>query len=77
MQLGGRPVKVKLRVDLTKYDSRCTEGQEGTTLPNVKMSTWGSFDTFVAVKFDNGAVMDIAINSLEFLDETIVEAQTT
>ena len=77
MQLGGKPVKVKLITDLTKYDSRCTSGQEGMTLPNVKLSMWGEWDTFVAVQFDNGARMDIAINSLAFPEETIIEAQTT
>lgn len=65
MQLGGKPVRVKLKVDLTKYDSRCKEGQEGTTIPNYKCGMYGSFDHFVAVRFDNGAVLDIAYNSLE------------
>jgi len=30
---------------------------------------WGSWDTFVAVRFDNGAVLDIAYKSLEFIDK--------
>jgi len=75
MQLGGRSVRVKLNVDLTKYDTRCVKGQEGITLPNVKLSMWGGFDHFVAVQFDNGAIMDIAISSVEFMGETIIEAQ--
>ena len=37
------------------------------TLPNVKLSMWGEWDTFVAVQFDNGAKMDIATNSLKTL----------
>jgi hypothetical protein len=69
MQLGGKARKVKLNVDLTKYDSRCVEGSTGTTIPNFKVGMWGSYDTFVAVRFDNGAVMDIAYNSLEFIDD--------
>jgi hypothetical protein len=69
MQLGGKPKRVKLNVDLTKYDSRCTLGSEGYTMPNVKLGLYGSFDHFMAVKFDNGAKLDIAINSMEFIDE--------
>jgi hypothetical protein len=66
MQLGGKPKKVKLKVDLTRYDNRLTIGQKGITIPNSKIGMYGSLDTFVAVKFDCGAVLDIAINSLEF-----------
>lgn len=66
MQLGGSPKKVTLKKDLTKYDSRLTVGQEGVTIPNVKIGMWGSYDHFVAVNFDCGAKMDIAINSLDF-----------
>jgi hypothetical protein len=71
MQLGGSPKRVKLNVDLTRYDSRLTKGQEGITIPNTKLSMWGSQDTFVAVKFDCGATLDIVINSLEFDGEYI------
>jgi hypothetical protein len=67
MQLGGEPKSVKLKVDLTKYDKRCIEGSIGTTIPNHKVGMYGSFDHFVAVRFDNGAVLDIAYNSLEML----------
>jgi hypothetical protein len=28
---------------------------------------WGSYDHFVAVKFDNGAILDIAYDGLEML----------
>lgn len=66
MQISGSPKKVKLKVDLTKYDNRLNVGQEGMTIPNCKLSSWGSYDTFVAVKFECGAKLDIAINSLEF-----------
>lgn len=66
MQLGGSPKKVKLKVDLTKYDSRLTVGVEGITMPNVKLSMWGEYDRFVAVDFQCGAKMDVTIDSLEF-----------
>lgn len=66
MQIGGNSKEVTLNTDLTKYDSRLTKGQVGKTIPNLKLSMWGSMDTFVAVKFDCGAKMDIAISSLDF-----------
>ena len=66
MQLGGTPQQVELNTDLTRYDNRLTVGQKGMTIPNRKIGIYGSYDTFVAVKFDCGAVLDIAINSLEF-----------
>lgn len=69
MQLGGKPVQVELTKDLTAYDSRCTVGQKGMTIPSYKCGLYGSFDHFVAVRFDNGAVMDIAYNSLIILTE--------
>jgi len=70
MQLGGKPVQVELTVDLRMYDSRCKVGEKGMTIPNHKCGLYGSFDHFVAVKFDNGAVMDIAYNSLNILSES-------
>ena len=69
MQLGGKPVHVELTTDLTRYDSRCKVGEKGMTIPNHKCGLYGSFDHFVAVKFDNGAIMDIAYNSLIVLTE--------
>lgn len=68
MQIGGKPRKVKLIVDLTKYDSRCVEGSTGKTIPNFKVGIWGDLDRFVAVRFDNGAVLDILYKGLEFID---------
>jgi len=62
----GEPKRVKLKVDLTKYDDRLIVGQEGYTIPWANISMYGKFDTFVAVKFDCGAKLDVAINSLEF-----------
>jgi len=70
MQLGGNPVQVELTTDLTKYDSRCAVGQKGMTIPNHKCGLYGSFDDFVAVRFDNGAILDIAYNSLNILTES-------
>jgi hypothetical protein len=69
MQIGGKPRKVKLKVDLTKYDSRCVVDSTGKTIPNYKVGIWGGSDRFVAVRFDNGAVMDVVYNSLEFINE--------
>jgi len=78
MQLGGEPKRVKLKVDLTKYDSRCTEGVEGFTIPNYKCGLYGSFDHFTAVRFDSGAVLDIAYNSLDFINvETTEDKELT
>lgn len=69
MEYSPTPRKVRLSKDLTKYDSRCTEGIIGYTIPMVKLSQWGGSDNFVAVKFDNGAKLDVATNSLTFLEE--------
>ncbi len=69
MQLGGKPLKVKLKVDLTKYDEKCTIGQEGKTIPNVKLSIWGNYDRFVAVNFNNGATMDVLWEGLEVMEK--------
>jgi len=65
MQIEGKPVRVKLIKDLTRYDKRLTAGQLGTTIPNVKLSFWGNMDTFVAVEFDCCVQMDIAYKSIE------------
>jgi hypothetical protein len=67
MEYSKTPRKVKLKTDLTKYDSRCKVGELGETIPFKKFSNFGNFDCFVAIKFDNGAKMDVAINSLEFI----------
>ena len=68
MQIAGEPKRVKLKVDLTKYDNKCKIGSLGYTIPDVKLSIWGSQDRFVAVKFDNGAQLDVLWNSLEVID---------
>jgi hypothetical protein len=65
MQNGGNPTRVKLMVDLTRYNEKCKIGELGWTIPNVKFSIWGSTDRFVAVNFDNGAKLDVLWESLE------------
>lgn len=66
MQEGGTKKRVELTRDLTKYNSNCVIGAKGYTIPDVKLSNFGNFDDFVAVKFDNGAKMDVAVSSLKF-----------
>lgn len=68
MQIGGKPIKVKLTTDLTKYDKRCVEGSTGVTIPNHRVGIWGGLDTFVAVAFDNGAVLDVLYRSIEIIE---------
>lgn len=65
MQIEGKPERVKLKVDLTKYDKRCKVGELGWTIPNEKLSMWGSQDIFVAIQFDNGAMLDVLYDSIE------------
>ena len=69
MQIAGSPKRVKLKVDLTKYDNKCKVGSLGYTIPDVKLSIWGSQDRFVAVRFDNGAQLDVLWNSLGVIDK--------
>lgn len=60
--------RVKLLVDLTRYDSRLTGGQLGTT--NMRdRSGWSAMDRFVKVRFDCGAYLDILWRSLEIIPE--------
>ena len=68
MQLGGKPIRVKLIEDLTRYDLRCKVGELGWTIPDTKLSIWGSYDRFVAVRFDNGAKLDVLWKGLEELE---------
>jgi len=65
MQMAGKPMRVKLKVDLMRYDQRCKVGELGWTMPDTKLSVWGSTDRFVAVRFDNGARLDVLWDSLE------------
>lgn len=66
MQIAGVKERVELIVDLTRYDKRLIVGSLGWTMPDVKLSMWGSEDRFVAVQFDNGACLDILYKSLKF-----------
>jgi len=66
MQIGvSGSIRVKLKTDLTKYHPECKIGSIGSTLPGIKLSEWGWSDRFVAVKFDNGAMLDVLWKSLE------------
>lgn len=69
MQIAGKPLRVKLKVDLTEYNSLCKVGSIGYTIPDIKLSIWGSQDRFVAVRFDNGAQLDVLWDSLEVISE--------
>jgi hypothetical protein len=59
--------RVKLTDDLTKYGEGLIVGLEGWTIPNVKLSIWGTEDRFVAVEFDNKVKLDVALSSLDFV----------
>lgn len=67
MQIGGKSIRVKLIIDLTKYHSECIIGMLGWSIPDYKVSYFGSQDRFVAVKFDNGIILDVLWKSLEIL----------
>ena len=65
MQEGGGPIRMRLKKDLTAYHPNAKVGALCTTLPNVKMSMWGSQDHFVAVRFDDGGSLDVTWKGLE------------
>lgn len=69
MQIGGKPERVELLVNLERYGKGLVEGIKGWTIPNVKLSMWGSEDRFVAVRFDNGISLDILYKSLKFIQK--------
>ena len=60
--------RVKLIVDLTRYDRRLVVGQLGWTNPGDR-SGWSSTDRFTKVQFDNGDYRDILWESLTVLAE--------
>jgi len=67
-QVGGEPERVKLKVDLTKYDDRLVAGEEGYTVPYAYTTMYGKhYDNFVCVKFDCGSKLDVATRSLEYI----------
>lgn len=61
-------VKVKLKVDLTRYLTGLIVGSEGYTV-----GTYGKWsrlnDNFTGVKFSNIGTLDVLIDSLEIIDE--------
>jgi hypothetical protein len=61
--------RVKLIVDLTRYNPKCKVGVLGWTMPGVKLSIWDSQDRFAAVHFDNGAELSVLYSGLEVLKE--------
>ena len=61
------PRRVRLKVDLTRYDPRCVEGSLGTTTDN--RDGWASFDHFTDVVFDSGAHLPILWESLELIEQ--------
>lgn len=66
MQYGGEKRRVVLTKDLTKYNSLCEIGIFGWTIPMEHFTDWGKMDDFVAVRFDNGAELDVTYSSLRF-----------
>jgi hypothetical protein len=61
--------RVRLKVDLTQYDSRCVVGSMGTIGPPCSMWAKGS-DLFTGVYFDSGARLDCLWRSLEEIEDT-------
>lgn len=69
MQIAGSPTRVRLTADLRRYHHHLIAGVDGTTLPDVKFGFWGTWDRFVAVKFDCcGVGLDVLWTSLTALD---------
>jgi hypothetical protein len=61
-------IKVRLKVDLTKYKVGLVAGTEGTTIGTYGM--WSrSSDRFVGVHFPDKGTLDVLWGSLEIIDE--------
>lgn len=58
-------MRVRLLVDLTSYDPRCTAGSEGETC----WASNGGSDLLTGVMFDSGARLDVFSTGLEIIDE--------
>lgn len=62
--------RVKLKIDLTRYDTRLTEGSQGYAI-----GAQGAFskmsDRFATVVFDNGVIFDVAWSTLEILQKQV------
>lgn len=63
-----KSIKVRLKVDLTKYIPNLVEGSEGYTVPNGGIWSRAS-DRFVGVKFPSKGTLDVLWDSLEIIDE--------
>jgi hypothetical protein len=61
-------IKVRLKVDLTKYRTGLVPGTEGTTIGNYGIWSRGS-DRFVGVHFPDKGALDVLWDSLEIIDE--------
>jgi len=71
LKIEGKPQRVKLKEDLTRYGEGLVKGIKGVTIPNVNFSIWGKTDRFVAVKFDNGLKLDVLYKHLDFINGII------
>lgn len=61
-------IRVKLKYDLTKYDTRCVVGSLGKHTPGQSFSIWArTQDRFWGIEFDNGAKLDVLTSSLEIV----------
>lgn len=71
----GKPVRITLREDLTRYDSRLVPGATGTLVPNWYTGAWGKNFNFGAVQFDDGPIIDMVLDNLEFDPEGIASIE--
>jgi len=62
--------RVRLTVDLTKYDPRCVVGSEGVTGRPLSMWARGT-DLCVGVYFDSGACLDVFWSGLTVIGTVI------
>lgn len=70
----GEHVKVKLLVDLTKYAKGLTAGAEGVTVG--RGGSWSrASDRFVTVSFPGIATLDVLWDSLQIIDEEVLQEQ--
>lgn len=67
-----RNIKVKLTRDLTKYAEGLVSGTEGITVG--RQGIWGrGSDRFITVNFPGVATLDVLWNSLEIIDEEVIQ----
>lgn len=65
-------IKVRLKVDLTKYGKGFKEGIEGYTIGEYGMWSRGS-DRFIGVHFPDAGTLDVLWESLEIIDEDFIK----